>query len=283
MSDINIDLNDLRENKNTNSEEGYRIAGFNERFIAYIIDTVPFVLLNYITFTLALKNNYIIYSHSIENLWKLLWVLLFIIYEIIFTSGGRVTLGKLTMGIRVIHKNGENLSVFGAMLRVIGYFISAWLINLGYLLALTNKRIRSLHDLIASTFVIKTKERSSFFEGFTLVLSWALMAFFISNWANKTVLSVTPFERSQINQANSTLAKLGTLEEIHYRKYGFYTNDIKRLADLTGNVKAVRYEIANTLTDSSLEIATDGKTYDITAKAKNWRRTKIEYSNLQSQ
>ncbi|NLH39562.1 MAG: RDD family protein [Elusimicrobia bacterium] len=277
MADINIKLEDIQEKT---EEKGYVLAGFNERFIAYLIDTLPFVLLNYITFTLAIKTNYIIYNSSIEILWKLFWLLLFIIYEIIFTSGKRVTLGKMIMGLKVLNTNGTDPSVIKAFIRVIGYFIDAWLINIGYLLALTNKKRRSLHDFLASTIVIRTREKSPFVEGIILVVSWGLMAFFIANWANRTILAVTPSEQIQINEANRTIAKIGTLEEIHYRKYGFYTNDIKRLADLTGNVKAVRYEIANTLADNSLEIATDGRTYDITARARNWRKTKVKYSNM---
>ncbi|MGC8729311.1 MAG: hypothetical protein ACP5SD_08615, partial [Elusimicrobiales bacterium] len=149
--------------------------------------------------------------------------------------------------------------------------------------ALTNKNRISLHDLLASSRVIRTREKSPFVEGAILVLSWGLMAFFVAGWANRTVLQVTPSEKKQINEARRTLAKLAKLQEIHYRKYGFYTNDIKKLAELTGDIKAVRYELSKTLAEGSLEMASDGKTYVITAKAKNWRKTRVEISNLQIQ
>ncbi len=281
--EINLDLNDIKKEEATKEEETYRIAGFNERFLAYLIDTLPFVFLNYYSLTFLIKNNYLIYSDSLASKWKWAWIALFIIYEVIFTSGGRVTLGKKLLGIRVVSKNGENLSIIKAFIRVIGYFISSFTLNLGYIAALTNKNRISLHDLLASSRVIRTREKSPFTEGAILVLSWGLMAFFVAGWANRTVLQVTPSEKKQINEARRTLAKLAKLQEIHYRKYGFYTNDIKKLAELTGDIKAVRYELSKTLAEGSLEMASDGKTYVITAKAKNWRKTRVEISNLQIQ
>lgn len=281
--EINLDLNDIKKEEATKEEETYRIAGFNERFLAYLIDTLPFVFLNYYSLTFLIKTNYLIYSDSLASKWKWGWIALFIIYEVIFTSGGRVTLGKKLLGIRVVSKNGENLSIIKAFIRVIGYFISSFTLNLGYIAALTNKNRISLHDLLASSRVIRTREKSPFVEGAILVLSWGLMAFFVAGWANRTVLQVTPSEKKQINEARRTLAKLAKLQEIHYRKYGFYTNDIKKLAELTGDIKAVRYELSKTLAEGSLEMASDGKTYVITAKAKNWRKTRVEISNLQIQ
>ncbi|MCX7905228.1 MAG: RDD family protein [Elusimicrobiales bacterium] len=280
LKNFDININDISVKKNLeNSEKTFFLAGFNERFLAYVIDVFPFVFLNFYTLSLAVKNNYIIYSDTIETKWKIFWILLFILYEVIFTSGGRVTLGKKILGIKVIHKNGGNLNLFQAFIRVIGYFISSFTINIGYLIALFTPNKRALHDFLASSVVIRTKEKSPFVEGVILIISWACLAFLVGSWLNRTILAVTPYEQKQINEAKRTLLKLAKLQEIHYRKYGFYTNDIKRLAELTGNVKAVRYELSKTLSEGSLEIASDGKNFIISAKAKNWRKTRVEVSS----
>jgi len=269
----------LENLKDATKEEEFIIAGFNERFLAYLIDTLPFVFLNYYTLTLAIKNGFITYSSSIETKWKIIWSIIFIIYETIFTSGGRRTIGKKILGLKVISKDGNNLSLSKAFIRAIGYFISSFTFNIGYLLALTNSKRISLHDFLASSLVVKTKEKSAFADGLILTLSWGLMAFFIANWANRTILKPTPLEQKQINEARRTLAKLAKLEEIHYRKYGFYTNDLKKLAELTGNINAVRYELAKTLEKGSIEIASNGKSFIISAKAKNWRKTRIQVTS----
>jgi uncharacterized RDD family membrane protein YckC len=277
MQEFDQGLENLKDE--IKEEKEFVIAGFNERFLAYLIDTLPFVFLNYYTLTLAIKNGFITYSSSIETKWKIIWSIIFIIYETIFTSGGRRTIGKKILGLKVISKDGNNLSLSKAFIRAIGYFISSFTFNIGYLLALTNSKRISLHDFLASSLVVKTKEKSAFVDGLILTLSWGLMAFFIANWANRTILKPTPLEQKQINEARRTLAKLAKLEEIHYRKYGFYTNDLKKLAELTGNINAVRYELAKTLEKGSLEIASNGKSFIISAKAKNWRKTRIQVTS----
>jgi uncharacterized RDD family membrane protein YckC len=277
MQEFDRGLENLKDE--IKEEKEFVIAGFNERFLAYLIDTLPFVFLNYYTLTLAIKNGFITYSSSIETKWKIIWSIIFIIYETIFTSGGRRTIGKKILGLKVISKDGNNLSLSKAFIRAIGYFISSFTFNIGYLLALTNSKRISLHDFLASSLVVKTKEKSAFVDGLILTLSWGLMAFFIANLANRTILKPTPLEQKQINEARRTLAKLAKLEEIHYRKYGFYTNDLKKLAELTGNINAVRYELAKTLEKGSLEIASNGKSFIISAKAKNWRKTRIQVTS----
>jgi uncharacterized RDD family membrane protein YckC len=277
MQEFDQGLENLKDE--IKEEKEFIIAGFNERFLAYLIDTLPFVFLNYYTLTLAIKNGFITYSSSIETKWKIIWSIIFIIYETIFTSGGRRTIGKKILGLKVISKDGNNLSLPKAFTRAIGYFISSFTFNIGYLLALTNSKRISLHDFLASSLVVKTKEKSAFVDGLIITLSWGLMAFFIANWANRTILKPTPLEQKQINEARRTLAKLAKLEEIHYRKYGFYTNDLKKLAELTGNINAVRYELAKTLEKGSLEIASNGKSFIISAKAKNWRKTRIQVTS----
>lgn len=275
---LDVEFKAQLDDKTQTKEEVFELAGFNERFLAYLIDTFPFVFLNYYTLALAIKNNYIVWNPSIDTKWKLFWIAAFIIYEVIFTSGGRRTLGKKLLGIKVINKDGGNLSVFRAFIRVIGYFISSFTINIGYIMALFNQNRRALHDFLAGSVVIRTREKSPFIEGVILVVSWACLAFLVGSWLNRTILAVTPSEQKQINEAKRTLLKLSKLQEIHYRKYGFYTNDIRRLAQLTGNVKAVRYELSKTIAEGSLEIASDGKSFVISARAKNWRKTKVEVS-----
>jgi uncharacterized RDD family membrane protein YckC len=273
---INEPINEQKEDKEILP------AGFNERFIAYTIDTLPFVVITYLSYYLADKYSLISASDKMLNIWKITWIAIFILYESIFTSGGRATLGKYIMGIRVKANDGSDLSFLKAFIRVIGYFISSILINMGYVLALFTKDNRALHDYISGSRVIKIKERSDFMDGVVLVVSWSLLAFLLGNWIKSTVLTLTPIEQRQIEDARKTVYKISQLEEIYFQKYGFYTDDIRQLAELTRNVQAVRKEIVKNLSENSLEIASNGKEYVIAAKAKNWRKTKVEISSLEN-
>jgi len=261
------------------AEEGPAPAGFNERFVAYVIDALPFVLITNYTLKAAVHSGLVARTTRGEWNWKFLWIGVYVIYEAVFSSGGRATLGKFIMNIRVRAVDGENLSFPRALARSVAYFLSSATLNLGYLIALFTNRKRALHDYVAGSRVISLKERGDIGSGFVLAVSWGLMAIFMGSWLNKTVLQVTPFERKQVVTAHRTLAKLAILEDIYMKKEGHYTNDLPRLADLTGNINAVRAELYQTLEPDTLVIASNGRKFLITAKARNWRKTDVQVAS----
>ncbi|MBI4655228.1 MAG: RDD family protein [Elusimicrobia bacterium] len=251
-------------------------AGFNERFIAYTIDAFPFVLGYFISFSILVKNDSISYSFTNELMWWLLWIFFYIIYQTVFSSGGRATLGKRIMSIRVRDKSGIELSIPRAFMRAIGYFLSNFTLTLGYIIALFNPQKRALHDYMAGSRVVSIKQKSEFAQGFILVLSWGLMAALIGSWVNAYFLRVTPGEERQIARAKRAIYMIARLEEFHRRKWGKYTDDLKRIASLTGNVPKFRDELVESIEPDSLTISSDGKAYKISAKARNWRKTTVE-------
>jgi uncharacterized RDD family membrane protein YckC/uncharacterized protein YjhX (UPF0386 family) len=261
------------------AEEGPVPAGFNERFVAYVIDSLPFVLLTYATLKMAVKAGLFPYTSGNEWGWKFLWMGLYIIYEAVFSSGGRATVGKWLMNIRVRAADGGDLSFGKAFVRALAYFLSSATFNLGYLIALFTNNKRALHDFVAGSRVVSIKGRSDWGDGLVLALSWGLMVILAGTWLNNTVLKITPSEKKQIVAAHRTISKLATLELIYMRREGRYTNDLRKLADLTGNVNAVRAELFKNLEPETLVIASNGRRFRITAKARNWRRTEVQVSS----
>ena len=261
--------------------EGPAPAGFNERFVAYVIDAFPFVAATHLTMGAAVKAGIVSRTTAGEWGWKLAWTSVYIVYETIFSSGGRATLGKFLLHLRVRAADGGNLSFGRALARAFSYFLSSFTLDLGFLLALFTPKKRALHDYVAGSRVISLRERSDLANGLVLAASWGLMAIFMGSWLNQTVLKITPSEKKQIFAAHHTISKLAKLEEIYLKQEGHYTNDLKRLADLTGNVNAVRAELYRTLAPDTLEIASNGSRFMITAKARNWRKTEIQISSPQ--
>ncbi len=255
-------------------------AGFNARFIAYVIDSLPFLFAAYWSLNAAVKNGVIVYTPGNEIKWKIMWAAAYVVYETLLTCRGRATVGKLIMGLRVRTKEGGDLSFGRALLRALAYFLSSVTLNLGYLLALFTPKKRALHDYIAGTRVISLKERGDLANTLILALSWGLMAIFVGSWLSQTVLRMTPSEKRQIFAAYRTVSKLGKLEQIYNKKEGHYTNDLKSLADLTGNVNAVRAELYRTIDPATLVISSNGRDYEIKAKARNWRKTEVQVSSL---
>jgi uncharacterized RDD family membrane protein YckC len=284
----NEDLNFIPRAEQADSEEGVLSgfipegpvpAGFNERFLAYVIDAFPFVAGTYLSLNAVINAGVIASTSANELKWKLLWIGAYIIYETVLSSGGRATLGKLLMRIRVRSRDGQNLSAGRAFVRSLAYFLSSATLNLGYLAALVTPDKRALHDYVAGSCVISLRERGDFYNGLVLAFSWGLMAVFTGSWLNQTVLKLSPSEKSQIIAAYRTISKLGKLEEIYLEREGHYTDDLKPLAGLTGNVNAVRAELYKTLEPGTLTIASNGRKYVITAKARNWRKTEVQISS----
>jgi len=258
-------------------------AGFNERFLAYAIDAFPFVAGAYITFSILVKNGTLHNSFAAQNECKLAWICAYVLYETVLSSGGRATLGKYLMRIRVKAADGSDLSAGKAFIRSVSYFISAAPLNLGYLIALVTPNKRALHDYLGGSRVISLKERGEWADGMLLAVSWALMAMLTGSWINQNFLRMGPDEKKVVASAQTTISKVAKLEEIHKMVYGGYTEEMRRLAALTGNPSAVRNEIIRTIEPDTLVIASDGRDYIITAKARNWRKTEVQVRSIPPQ
>ncbi|MCR4821051.1 MAG: RDD family protein [Elusimicrobiales bacterium] len=260
-------------------DEGPQPAGFNERFLAYVIDAAPFLFAHSLTVSF-LKNSGNPPSSVIPIL--LGWFSLYLIYQIILSSGGRVTLGKLIMGLRIVDYNGGPLPIAKAFIRAIGYMISGAIVELGFIMALFTKEHKALHDYLAGSKVISIKERGDLGQGIVLALSWALMITLGWAWVHNNVLNIGPQEKKQIMTAHRTVSKLGLLEDIYYQRNGFYTNDLGELAKLLGsgkNIKAMKTELMKNLDYKKLVIDSNGREYTIKANAKNWRKTEVSVSS----
>ncbi len=262
------------------AETGPRPAGFNERFIAYVIDALPFVLAAYWTMGLMISAGRLENSPGGQLKWKLLWIILYLVYETWLSSGGRATVGKLIMGIRVRAADGSPLSVPRAFFRSLGYFASSIPLNLGYLLALFTRQKRALHDYIGGSRVVSVKERGDAAQGVVFAFSWLLMLFFGVTWLNQTFLSMTPSEKRQVAQARRGVNAVAKLQDMHMDRYGVYTDDIRRLAALSGDVARFRRELLDCIDPPSLQIATDGDNFLVKARARNWRKTEVSASSV---
>ena len=65
------------------------------------------------------------------------------------------TPGKFALGIRVIKTDGSELSDTDALIRAIGYNVSALLCGLGFIWAIFDQNNQTWHDKLASTYVVR--------------------------------------------------------------------------------------------------------------------------------
>ena len=124
-----------------------------------------------------------------------------------------------------------------AFLRAIGYVISIFTIFIGFAFVLFSGKRLALEDLLAGSEVVTTRTKTGMemllisYLGTVLILG---TAYFIYN-----NLIFNPYKAMKAS-AEKQLAKIAYLEELHKQHYGFYTNDLLRLALISGD--AVQFQ-----------------------------------------
>ncbi len=154
----------MQNNENLENKAKDMYAGFFVRFFAYVLDMVILALVlmmpNLVIFFIGLANSDVFFLKPILfhfSLWDIVQYLLMTAYFVLFTYFSGSTLGKKALSIKVVGSKGEKLSFLNVLYReTIGKYLSALILNLGYLLIFADKEKRGLHDIMADTNVIYT-------------------------------------------------------------------------------------------------------------------------------
>ena len=83
-------------------------------------------------------------------------LILLVLYTVGFWTWRGQTLGKIALRVRVVGVDGRPIGVGRAIVRYIGYLVSALVFLGGYLMIGLTRRKQGLHDKIAGTYVVKT-------------------------------------------------------------------------------------------------------------------------------
>ncbi|MCI0382004.1 MAG: RDD family protein [Chlamydiae bacterium] len=133
-----------------------------KRFFAFVIDTCCIFFLYFLTgMALAIEPlRRVLQSLPMVGFW---WFgALFLIawlYNALFESSSlQGTIGKKIMQIKVVDQLGKKISFLRATSRFFGKIVSRILFGVGFLLIFFTKKKQTLHDKIASTYIILKKE-----------------------------------------------------------------------------------------------------------------------------
>lgn len=126
-------------------------AGFWIRFVALLIDGI---LLGIVTSPIYYFTNR---PEGISPLGQSLGSLIQVVYAVLMIGYKGATVGKMAMGLQVVRVDGGSPVGLGkAFLReVIGKFVSALVILLGFIWVAFDPKKQGWHDKIAGTYVIK--------------------------------------------------------------------------------------------------------------------------------
>lgn len=129
------------------------LASFWRRLVAMLIDTIIISLISqiiYRSFAFGLNPMDFINRHGAP-----VTTLLDIIYHTGFLTWRGQTPGKIIMNIKVIRTDGSSLSFGQALLRCVGYLVSAAALGIGFLWIAFDTSKQGWHDKIADTYVVK--------------------------------------------------------------------------------------------------------------------------------
>jgi uncharacterized RDD family membrane protein YckC len=126
-------------------------GGFWIRFLAYVVDAlILFIGTMAIAFVAA-------FAGDIGGLLTVLVVLLgpFVYFAAMQSSAQQATLGKALVGLKVTDTSGARISFLRALGRELAKLISSFALMIGFVLAAFTQRKQALHDMVASTLVVR--------------------------------------------------------------------------------------------------------------------------------
>jgi uncharacterized RDD family membrane protein YckC len=126
-------------------------ATFGQRVLALLIDS--FLLFVYMLFFVFVFLSDSYNSEGSASLWGFIFGLAYKAGMESSTIQG--TLGKKAMGIKVVDLQGNRISFLRSLGRFFGTYLSGIILCIGYLMPLFTEKRQTLHDMIASTIVVK--------------------------------------------------------------------------------------------------------------------------------
>lgn len=84
------------------------------------------------------------------------WGISGVYFVLMESSEKQATLGKIAMGLKVTDLNGNRITPTAAIIRFVGRIVSGMIMLIGYIMAAFTAKKQALHDMIASTLVLKS-------------------------------------------------------------------------------------------------------------------------------
>lgn len=134
-------------------------AGFWIRVLAYIIDIIPLAIIGVL---LALVSGDPLIDTDpaapIYGISDVIGLIIGIAYFVGFESSAyQATPGKMALGLIVTDSDGRRISPMRAVGRYFAKILSAMILLIGFIMVAFTERKQGLHDMIASTLVVKGK------------------------------------------------------------------------------------------------------------------------------
>ncbi|WP_197427696.1 RDD family protein [Alteromonas sp. Mac1] len=157
----NTGLSDTGAEYKTEYEEDHVYAGFGIRFGASIIDTLLLLAVTFPLLHLIYGKGYWTAEDTVVGIFDvLISYVLPLISTILFWVYKSATPGKMVLKVKVVDaKTGSAPTIRQSIIRYIGYYVSILPLGLGFLWVLWDTKKQGWHDKMASTVVIRPKNK----------------------------------------------------------------------------------------------------------------------------
>lgn len=250
-----------------------RPGRFSDRFVAYLLDTIPFTVGAVATvWVWGGPLNRSITDSALVGIGAS-WVGLSVLWQFAGNMAGG-TPGKQIMGLRVTTADGAAPGFLRALARALGWLLSTPLANFGFLLALFHPKTRALHDLLAGTYVVEVGPRRS--NGAAVFLVAAMSAaglFALQYWTN--LLRPTREDLTAIARAREGLEVIAKIQDAAKASRGAYAGSAQELAEASGDVGVFRSAMLDVFRPTPFYVEAGNRRWRVTAAAKDRRHTLV--------
>jgi uncharacterized RDD family membrane protein YckC len=250
-----------------------RPGRFSDRFIAYLLDTLPFAVGAAAAVWVWGGPMGRPITDKAMAACGAVWMVLAVLWQFAGNLAGG-TLGKKLLGLRIVTADGSRPGFFRALVRALGWVLSTPLANLGFVVALFHPKTRALHDLLSGTYVVEDGPRRS--DGnlaFLLAGLAAILLFALQYWTN--LLRPTREDVAAIARAEQGLNVIAKIEATYREKNGTYADTVQDLAAASGDVELFRSAMLDVFRPTPFQIKAGNKGWRVVAAAKDRRNTLV--------
>lgn len=249
-----------------------RPAKINDRFIAYLFDTMPFVAGYYFSLIVLMAKMPQLTGLSVKLAGA--WTGAYCLYHFVGSvSGG--TLGKRLLGVQVVDREGNPPGAARSLVRALGNALSTPLCNFGYLVALFHPESRALHDILAGTLVVESRPKTSAESGLLFLIATSSVIAMFGGSFYLTLTQPTPTDLRAIAKAREGLSIMASIQEAYKASHQTYTESLADLAAASGDVEQFKAAMEELFDPGLFEIKAGNKRYRITAAAKDRKKTRV--------
>ncbi|MDR0646163.1 MAG: RDD family protein [Elusimicrobiota bacterium] len=257
----------------------YEIASIFERTIAFIFDFfLIFSVFALALFLLVRADIWMPSDLQITLYMGCSWII-FLLYSAVFNSQGRRTAGKFLMSIQVVDKNTLQPLSFGkSFVRSLGYLIGIVTFFAGFALALFYTRRFAVQDLMASSVVISTREKTAAEAVVISVFGTLLIGLCVFYVYYVLFVMPSAYDKKRVEDADAQLGRIAFLQLQHKELFGAYTPDMVRLGLISGDPVRFQRDIQRNLRRRGFSVGIDKNGFSIKAVAKDSEDTEVSIS-----